>query len=533
LPTGVVNEVGLHHGWARRRNVRRIRASTQERIGRPTDGKITLMMNTKTVIPLLAFLAGFARLGAATPIDIGDRLELFVDRHLIERMDDVRLELGRPRAEEIVFHFNEPWEGSTSGAYFTVIQDGDLHRMYYRGRSVGRDDKAVQVTCYAESRDGIRWEKPKLRIHDYNGSKENNIVYPAEPRVIAHNFCPFLDSRPGVPAAERFKAVGGGSPRGLTRLVSADGLHWREFRPDPVFANYALDSMNVPMWSPSEQVYAIYLRTLEGDPKPPGTKRPPGAVRTVSRSISRDFVTWSKPEPMDFGGAPMEHLYTNATQPYFRAPHLLIALPMRFVPNRRVLSREEMDRFGVGATQRTATGDSVLMTSRGGNRYDRTFMESFIRPGLDRKTWSARNNYPGLGIVPTGPAEMSIYVSGHYTLPDNHLRRYSMRTDGFASIRAPYAGGELLTKPLRFTGRRLVLNYSTSAAGSVRVEVQDEAGRPLAEFSGGEADEIVGDEITHVVTWKGRNDLSGLAGRAVRLRFILKDADLYSFRFER
>jgi hypothetical protein len=170
LPTGVVNEVGLHHGWARRRNVRRIRASTQERIGRPTDGKITLMMNTKTVIPLLAFLAGFARLGAATPIDIGDRLELFVDRHLIERMDDVRLELGRPRAEEIVFHFNEPWEGSTSGAYFTVIQDGDLHRMYYRGRSVGRDDKAVQVTCYAESRDGIRWEKPKLRIHDYNGS---------------------------------------------------------------------------------------------------------------------------------------------------------------------------------------------------------------------------------------------------------------------------------------------------------------------------------------------------------------------------
>jgi hypothetical protein len=108
-----------------------------------------------------------------------------------------------------------------------------------------------------------------------------------------------------------------------------------------------------------------------------------------------------------------------------------------------------------------------------------------------------------------------------------------MRTDGFASIRAPYAGGELLTKPLRFTGRRLVLNYSTSAAGSVRVEVQDEAGRPLAEFSGGEADEIVGDEITHVVTWKGRNDLSGLAGRAVRLRFILKDADLYSFRFER
>jgi hypothetical protein len=62
--------------------------------------------------------------------------------------------------------------------------------MYYRGRSVGRDDKAVQVTCYAESRDGIRWEKPKLRIHDYNGSKENNIVYPAEPRVIAHNFRP-------------------------------------------------------------------------------------------------------------------------------------------------------------------------------------------------------------------------------------------------------------------------------------------------------------------------------------------------------
>ena len=43
--------------------------------------------------------------------------------------------------------------------------------------------------------------------------------------------------------------------------------------------------------------------------------------------------------------------------------------------------------------------------------------------------------------------------------------------------------------------------------------------------------EIFGDQIEQVVVFKTGSDVSRLAGRPIRLRFVLKDADLYSFQF--
>ena len=93
------------------------------------------------------------------------------------------------------------------------------------------------------------------------------------------------------------------------------------------------------------------------------------------------------------------------------------------------------------------------------------------------------------------------------------------------------AGGEVLTKPLTFTGKELLINFATSAAGSVLAEIQDEMGRPLDGFSLADAVEIYGDSIEREVSWKGGTDVGALVGKPVRLRFVLKDADLFSFRF--
>jgi hypothetical protein len=119
------------------------------------------------------------------------------------------------------------------------------------------------------------------------------------------------------------------------------------------------------------------------------------------------------------------------------------------------------------------------MTSRDGLHWDRRFMEAFLRPGLDPENWNERNMYAGVGIVPTGPAEMSIYYLEHFRHPSARLRRATLRADGIVSINAPYAGGELVTRPLTFGGDELAINYATSAAGSVRVELQDAEHRPL------------------------------------------------------
>jgi hypothetical protein len=177
--------------------------------------------------------------------------------------------------------------------------------------------------------------------------------------------------------------------------------------------------------------------------------------------------------------------------------------------------------------------DVMLMSSRDGTTYDRTFMEAFVRPGMERGAWHARSLFASMGIVPTGSDEMSFYVSTNYTLPSHQIRRYSLRMDGFASIHAGASGGTVTTKPIRFSGGKLVLNYWTSAGGSIRVELLDEAGKPLPGYAAGDCKKIIGNEIRRVVSWGDKDDLSALVGKPVRLRFRIVDADLYSLRFER
>ena len=182
--------------------------------------------------------------------------------------------------------------------------------------------------------------------------------------------------------------------------------------------------------------------------------------------------------------------------------------------------------------------DALLMTGRDRLHFKR-WGEAFIRPGTARtESWVYGDNCIAWGIVQTrsgrtgSPDELSIYVvEGYWTGRGIKVRRYSLRMDGFVSAQAPLAGGEVVTRPLRFEGNRLRLNYSTSASGGIWVELQDKDGIPLEGFTQADADEVFGDQIEGVVTWNGNRDVRSLSGKPVRIRFVLKDADLYAFRF--
>ncbi|MGB9604608.1 MAG: hypothetical protein ACPL88_01860, partial [Bryobacteraceae bacterium] len=279
----------------------------------------------------------------------------------------------------------------------------------------------------------------------------------------------------------------------------------------------------VAFWSEAEARYVCYYRTW----KRIGNTD----YRWISRATSEDFLHWTPPVEMDFGDAPPEHLYTNQTFPYFRAPNLYLGLAARFLPGRRVLTEEQVRRIGVDPRYAGDCSDAVLLTSRGGARYDRTFREAFVRPGLGPANWVSRANYPALNIVPTGPHEMSFYVTRHYAQPSAHLNRYVLTLDRIASLHAGHRAGEAWTRPLRFRGRELEINYSTSAAGMLRIEITDAGGKPLPGYALDDCPEIVGDEIEGTVRWRGRSDVSKLAGQVVRLHVVLKDADLYALRF--
>ncbi len=469
-------------------------------------------------------------------LDIGSRLELFVDHYLIESLDGLELKLHSPRPAERVLTFDKPWEGVTSD-YISVLKDDDRYRMYYRGSthagkgltifSLRKPEESVipdhrEWTCYAESRDGITWTRPSLGLFEFKGSKDNNIVWTGAHGDASHCFMVFKDGNPEASPDQRYKALASYHTPGLKHVmgaVSGDGIHWKLVDKDPLITQEVDWGGDLAFWDSEQQQYVAYLRGLRG-----------GRIREVVRTTSPDFLHWSPPKYLDLGTTPVEHFYTNAATPYFRAPHIYLAFPRRFVPWRT------LEPFRVNP--RSGISDAVLLSSRDGFHWQRTFMEALIRPGRHPRNWIHRANTPASGVVATAPDEISLYLQRHYTFPSVHVQRMVLRTDGFASVHAGYAGGELLTKPLVFNGDNLVLNISTSAAGSIRVEIQDIQGNPLPGFALEESPLIWGDEIEHTVRWERTHaqansdkPLTRIAGKPVRLRFVMKDADLYSLRF--
>ncbi len=472
------------------------------------------------LICLAAFLCmGMAAKSTlAAPIALENRLEPLVDDYLIDSMQGVSLKLHTPIPRDVAIVFDKPWEGNVS-AYATVFQDGDVFRMYYRGMNYDPATNASgdERVCYAESVDGIVWTKPELGLFEFEGSKANNIVWQGGD---SHNFAPFKDTNPNCAPDARYKAVASGPDHGkLVPFKSPDGLHWSLIQEAPVITKGAFDSQNLAFWDAVRGHYVEFHRGSET------------GVRDIMTSTSDDFLHWTEPQYLDYGSAPKEHLYTNAITTYPRAPHIFVGFPKRFEPDRDLKVHAN-----------PGVSDGVFMTSRDGTHWHR-WLEALIRPGLQKSRWVNRNNMTAWGVLitkpflPGTPDEFSIYSSEGYYVGPCQLRRFTVRMDGFVSVNAPGAGGEFTTKPLTFGAKpdnaatELVINYSTSAAGSIRCEIQDEAGAPIPGRTLDDCVEIFGDDIERAVAWKDGTNLSDLAGKAIRLRFVMKDADLYAIRF--
>jgi len=448
------------------------------------------------------------------PIRIDGRRELFVDDYLIDTQSGTTLKLQQPREREIVFVHDAPWEGCTS-TYHTVIKDGDLYRMYYRGGGwdeVNKKSNHPETSCYAESNDGIHWTRPNLGIFEFDGSKSNNIIMNSS--TATHNLAPYIDKNPNCKPDEKYKAVGG-TKGGLVTYKSADGIHWDHLSSGPVITNGFFDSLNTAMWDPTRQQYLEFHRQYRDK------------VRDIMTCTSTDFTRWTEPEWLEYTGAPHQHLYTNAIVAYDRAPQILIGLPMRYVPGR---NPENHSQDGVS--------DVGFMTSRDAKLFHR-WNQAFVRPGQQSDRWVNRNNLPAHGIVetkpdePDAPNELSFYATeGYYRGPATRLRRYTLRLDGFVSVSAPPDGGEMRTKPLLFakteSPSQIRINFATSAVGSIKCELQGADDKPLEGFTLDDCDEIYGDSVDRPITWKDNSDVSKFADQPVRLRFVMHDADLFA-----
>jgi hypothetical protein len=473
----------------------------------------------------------------AAPIDIGSRRELFWDDYLIDSAKTTAtLTLHHLQLREIVINSDEPWEGD-GGGYYNLLNDDSLYRMYYlAGKQLNADGTSLSTqpftVCYAESRDGKVWTKPNLGICAFNGMKENNILLDSTAARF-DNFSVFKDANPACPPGERYKGVGVDcNDHYLWCFTSADGIHFAKAW--QMTNKGKFDTLNIAFWDRHAGQYRCYIRDFHSIP---GDDLNAG-IRDVRWMVSKDFKEWSDPVLLDFGGADDYPLYTNAAQPYYRADHMFVGFPSRYVERkewtdnfaqipgaeRRKARMQGHPRFGLAVT------DCIFMSSRDGAKWKR-WDEAFMSPGPeDGYNWVYGDCYPAVGMIETAndqpglPNEISMYAAeGHWSMKYHRLRRFTLRPDGFVSFNAPYKPATIVTRPFVFTGKTLSMNFSTSALGYVRIKLIGE-GKTL------ESVELFGDTLDRKVSFTS-GDLESISGKPVVMEITLRDADIYSFKF--
>ncbi len=478
---------------------------------------------------------------------LGDQRELFCDDTMVASMSDCQILVHQPVPQEVAITCDKPWEGNACG-YWTILYDdqANIYRAYAKAWSINngaQDGHRLVVTLY-ESEDGIHWTRPNLGLFESDGSKENNIVlYEAADHTECHDFSPFIDTNPNAKPEARYKAVGlSFGLKGLFAYQSPDGIHWTPISDEPVYTDGAFDTQNITFWSEKEQKYILYYRIFsEGGFE---------GTRMIARAISDDYIHWTNEGPIVFpegeGPVPEAQYYTNQIRPYYRAPNIYIGFPTRYIDNGLIRATEflpewdrRQERISQALRYGTAVTDLVYITSRDGTCFRRS-NEAFLSPGLKTKdNWVYGDNYLAWTVIETDslrddcPRELSLYsTDSYFTGTFSQLRRYTLRIDGFGSVHAKNTIGEMVTRPFTFDGKALSLNIGTAAAGFVKMEFLDASGNPIPGFTLEECDMFFGDTLDWRCSWNGSTDVSSLAGKTVSLRFVMREADLYSMKFE-
>ncbi len=507
--------------------------------------------------------AVFAATSFAGPIEIGDRRQLFIDRIFLAEAKGVEIAVHPPRKSgEMAIKPEQPWEKGGIGPYSSVLFDGETYHMWYHAMDMVQWDSGHTngSICYATSKDGIRWDRAKAGLIDYNGNRENNIVFGhgANGVILGQDGgMVFLD--PNAPPEQRFRMACrlGPEGQGVRVFSSGDGVHWKLTHPSVITARPEekrshLDSQNVIFWDDALRKYVAYVRYNRPERR--------GRARSISRAESdrlggfpvvQDMQVVFQPDDQDLkeDGLPAVDFYVSAAVKYPWADNAYFMFPTAYFHYSGRLAE-----FAKQSPANAGPLDSQFAASRDGIKWERYDRRPFVPLGMKGEfDWGCARTIWGLVPDKTGREMYIYYRAGEWlhgwdrneqnkniltskgfgaTRDITCISRLISRRDGFTSIRGAYVGGEFTTPPVLFTGSKLLLNVDTSATGIVQVGILDEQGSAIEGFAPGQCDIIhTANEINRVVSWHGRADVSKLAGRPVRIKFLVRDADVYAFQF--
>ena len=481
-----------------------------------------------------------------------------MDDRFVQQGKGIELFVHPPRKTGDQVIVSEP--GSALGGYHSVLYDAGVYHLWYT---------AGGCVLYARSSDGIHWEKPNLDLArgDSGGSTNlpTNLVLGRGLGGVKggmHGLMVFVDPKAG--ASERFKLVAN-PPEFDSQLQvfsSPDGLRWKHSYINVITFNstvkpHHLDSQNVIFWDDRIQKYVAYFRKNMREPGSQG--------RTVARSESTNLSYFAKvddcpvvmqadPQHVVHSDSPKKErlalldTYTNGALRYPWADDAYLMFPTEYYHY-----EGQIAEFRKAAPVNAGVLDTCFATSRDGINWQRYDHRPFVGLGM-KGEFDSKRIYMVYGVVPaTNDRELYMYYLGTSAThgwdrndQNNQLltaadvaptgpaaiSRVVLRRDGFVSVRAAFAGGEFTTPPLRFAGEQLLVNVDTSACGELRVELLDEQGQPIPGHALQDCDLVhTANEISRVVKWKGESSVKDLAGKPVRLHFVMRDLDLYAFQF--
>lgn len=454
---------------------------------------------------------------AVIPIDVGR--QLFVDDFLIADTT-LKRTFHQPawHAANPILKPEHPWEMTSRGPYAMPFSDGvwfdpqdrQFKLWYYSG----------PATCYATSRDGLHWEKPKLDVEP-----GTNIVL----KTSRDSGTVWIDPSPRDPG-ERFKMA---LYKGTFMLYrSPDGIHWTKvadgaktgdrttFFYDPFVARWVysirVDSRlgRSRLYWDTDDFFAFSKDSL--------------ARRPASKWIAADSADWPRD---DLKTKPQ--LYNLDCAAY---ESLLVGLFSVWRGDYRAKPATEQARK-LQEAGRPKQNSLCVGFSRDGFHWDRPDRRALLPTSEKMGDWNWGNVQSTVPCCLVVGDELWFYVSGR--AGKSHPAGKScdsgastglaiLRRDGFASLDAADSPGTLTTHTVTFQGKYPFVNVDAKG-GRLRMEVLDADGKTIPAFSMADCVPIAVDSTRQKIEWKSGSDLSSLSGKPVRFRFELTGGRLYAF----
>lgn len=460
---------------------------------------------------------------------------LFLDDHDIAEMRNVRRRRHQGKKSGAVLSPECPWEAQRVYCFGTVLGDADHgYRMWYisrlgpgnSGRCPGLADPGDMV-CYATSEDGLVWDRPSLGLVPFDGSNQTNILF-------VNGHCPSVDYDPSAPAMERYRMAvhGWGEDRGYTLRYSADGLRWQYYRESPMFGETVRNEVMCIARDPRSSRFFAYHRRWADNYKP--------RRRVIAASWSDDFRHWSParlivvPDSRDVRAGFSERLGTEFydMSGFWYESQFVGLLPVFIVQSYEPERRES----GSNVSPWDGPIEAELVHSRDGMDWHRYDDRTPVLPRGEGDAFDA-GCVLGLSSRPVVlDEEIRIYYTGVNTTHGGVMPPKTVsvglarwRRDGFVSLSAGSERGRVETVTLDPSGSSLCVNADVGD-GELAIELVNADGTVVPGYSSEDCVPIRADSTKHVVEWRGRNGVD--AGKPVRVRFTMRNTELFSYWFE-